>query len=216
MNRAVRSVKKKGGFTLVELLVTISIFVVITGVVLFSQNGFNNNILLQNLAYDISLSIRQAQYYGVDVNESQSAPNSQSSFSPYGIYFNLSSSNQSYIFFNDISGPAGGPDGKYNNGQVTSCPTANYSECVKRYVVGNGNSIQGIYASQSGQCVVGGAPACAQITGGFTILFKRPNPNAIMTDDSGATYNYADIRVASPAGATRDVIVTAIGQIYVQ
>ena len=78
--------RKNKGFTLIELLVTITIFVILTGVVLLSQNSFDNSILIKNLAYDISLTIREAQDYGVDVNESQYSTNP---FTPYGVYFNL-------------------------------------------------------------------------------------------------------------------------------
>ena len=42
------------GFTLVELLVTIVIFVIITGVVLINSNKFDNTILLDNLGYDVA------------------------------------------------------------------------------------------------------------------------------------------------------------------
>ena len=44
---------KKNGFTLVELLVTITIFVILTGVVLFSQSRFNSTIFLTNLAFTL-------------------------------------------------------------------------------------------------------------------------------------------------------------------
>src|SRR3989338_7579467 len=60
------------GFTLVELLVTLSLFVVLTTIVLFSQSKFNGSILLTNLAYDVAITVRQAQTYGVNVRETSS------------------------------------------------------------------------------------------------------------------------------------------------
>ena len=54
----------KKGFTLVELLVTIVIFVIITGVVLVNSNKFDSSVLLHNFTYDVALTIKQAQTYG--------------------------------------------------------------------------------------------------------------------------------------------------------
>ena len=64
-----QKINKKAGFTLVELLVTISIFVILTGVVLFNSNSFDSTVLLNNFGYDIALTIKQAQSFGVNVRE---------------------------------------------------------------------------------------------------------------------------------------------------
>ncbi len=55
------------GFTLVELLVTISIFVFMTALVLAKYDTFDKNTLLTNAAYDIALQLREAQVYGISV-----------------------------------------------------------------------------------------------------------------------------------------------------
>ena len=52
----------KSGFTLVELLVTITIFVILTGVVLVNSNSFDNSVLLNNFAYDVALTIKEAAH----------------------------------------------------------------------------------------------------------------------------------------------------------
>src|SRR3989338_6906440 len=71
------------GFTLVELLVTLSLFVVLTTIVLFSQQKFNGSILLTNLAYDVALTIRQAQTFGVNVRENVNASSGEEFKTPY-------------------------------------------------------------------------------------------------------------------------------------
>ncbi len=53
------------GFSLIELIVVTGIFTVITAVVLANNAQFNNSVLLGNAAYDIALSVRQAQVYGL-------------------------------------------------------------------------------------------------------------------------------------------------------
>ena len=218
--KKLNNLKSNTGFTLIELMVTIVIFVILTAVVLFSQSGFNNTVLLNNLAYDISLTIRQAQYYGVNVNESQSTLNP---FTPYGVYFNVSSLDQvngktvNFIFFTDTLGDNNSniPNDKYNPGTLTC--SANSLECISKYNIGNGNYIKSICTILPNQST------CTPITNSLTIIFKRPNPNAIIFPDveaNGTGINnqasYADITVSSASGRTKDIIVTSVGQIYVQ
>ena len=63
----VKSGKLQAGFSLIELLVVTAIFVILSGVVLANNSRFGNRIVLQNLAHDIALSIREAQIYGIAV-----------------------------------------------------------------------------------------------------------------------------------------------------
>src|SRR6185312_4659547 len=64
-------IQKKGivsrtkGFTLVELRVVVAIFLIITAITLGNQSRFSSDILITNLAYQIALSIREAQVYGI-------------------------------------------------------------------------------------------------------------------------------------------------------
>jgi prepilin-type N-terminal cleavage/methylation domain-containing protein len=51
---------KNKGFTLVELMVTVGIFTIISGLLLARYSNFNQGIILTNLAYDIALTIRSA------------------------------------------------------------------------------------------------------------------------------------------------------------
>lgn len=55
---------KKSGFTLVELLVTLSIFLVMTSVVLARYRSFSINADFANTVEGIVLSVREAQVYG--------------------------------------------------------------------------------------------------------------------------------------------------------
>jgi len=53
------------GFTLIEMLVVLAIMGVVLAVTVGGQRAFNRSIVLSNTAYDVALSIRQAQTYGV-------------------------------------------------------------------------------------------------------------------------------------------------------
>ncbi|MFA6227250.1 MAG: type II secretion system protein [Candidatus Paceibacterota bacterium] len=202
------------GFTLVELLITLSIFAVTTGIVMFSQNKFDNSVLLTNLAYDMAITIRQAQAYGVNVKE-HILLNGQGSFNPYGVYFSASDSTHYLMFSDTIGGQNSKGDFLYNSKDM-SCPTTD-SECVNRYALKRGDHIVSF-------CTGANETACdQQIIGGqidsLRILFKRPEPDAkiFVGEDTFTSLGYAKITVSSADGnSKRSVVVTNTGQIYVK
>lgn len=59
--------QKQRGMTLIELLVALVIFSIITGIVLFNYGDFNASLTMQNLADDIALTVRRAQSYAIGV-----------------------------------------------------------------------------------------------------------------------------------------------------
>ena len=209
----------KGGFTLVELLITLSIFAVTTTIVMFSQSQFDNSVILTNLAYDVAVTLRQAQTYGVNVKEFVPASGARG-FYPYGIFFSTSDINH-YIMFADTVG------GQYVNGSYVgdnlyesmdmSC-SASDSECINRYSVKNGNYIYSICAGASDTTCNQNAPT----TGQLMISFNRPDSDAKIfwkstTGLLSAQQNYAKIVVSSSNGVSRkSIIITGTGQIYVK
>jgi prepilin-type N-terminal cleavage/methylation domain-containing protein len=62
-----RARSTQAGFSLLELLVSLVVFIVITSIILVRHSQFNNTIILTNVAHEISLEIRQAQVYGLGV-----------------------------------------------------------------------------------------------------------------------------------------------------
>lgn len=52
---------KLKAFTLVEFILILSIFSIMAGVTMFNFNGFRSNIAMENLAYDVALSIQNIQ-----------------------------------------------------------------------------------------------------------------------------------------------------------
>ena len=94
---------RKSGFTLIELMVVLVIFVALTGIMISSQSKFDGSILLDNLAYDIALSIREAQTYGVNVKEFATS-SSPSVFAGYGVNF-MKADNKHYILYSDVNNP---------------------------------------------------------------------------------------------------------------
>src|SRR4051812_36480456 len=78
--------KKSKGFTLVELMISVAIFIILTVLLVAKYGNFNQGVLFTNLAYDMALTLRTAQTYGLSVqNQEQS---SQPIFQyPYGVSF---------------------------------------------------------------------------------------------------------------------------------
>ncbi len=206
------------GFTLVELLVTISMFVILTGVVLLNSKNFDNSILLKNFTYDVALTIRQAQSYGVNVRESNTGSFNKVN-QGYGVYFDINSStgsDKNFILFNDTGNS---PDKKYNDApnssDVRECDVAN-SECIQKYSMTKGTKIVGMCVG-----VVADCPDGIYNTKQLSILFYRPKLEAKIYswNDSGtksSDLNYAKITLSSAGGATSTINITSVGQIYVK
>ena len=186
-----RETCKSFGFTLIELLVVMGIMIVITTLVLARYSQFNGVILLRDLAYDVALSFREAQVYGI------SGRSDSGVFAyRYGVYINKGAPTQ-YILFGDSNN-----DSAYESNEV-----------VTAYTMRTGYGISEICAHTTA-----GVNKCAS-TGGLstlTVMFKRPEPDAIIRSDVvGDVYTDATVTMLSPAGATRSVTVTSTGQIAV-
>ena len=183
------------GFTLVELLVSIAIFTVITTVSVFSNSQFNGGILLTNLAYEMALTIRQAQFYGITVRQGGLGDFD----SGYGVSINLNNPT-SYVLFEDK-----------NRNRVF-----NTNEELEIFTIQRGNRIAKI-------CVRGDCTQSSHFENSVDISFIRPNPDTYITvagtgscGTSGALCPKADICISSPGGNYRRIVVERTGQIYVK
>lgn len=195
--------KNSYGFTLVELLVSISIISIILTVVVLNQSTYTDGAALTNLADEISSTVSQAQAYGIGVKGLSGEFNAS-----YGIVLNLSSgSNTSYLNFADLNGD------KVYNGDW-SC---NISECLSKVDITRGNFIKEICIVRSNdteQC---------NVAERVDISFARPSTEAqIKFFNSGgnpigaSNDKGARIRIQSPRGSTRSVTIYTTGQISVQ
>lgn len=184
-------------FTLIELLVVISIFTFISILILANNSRFNSSVLLGSLAYDIALSVRQAQVYGVSVQAYNATFQSG-----YGIHFSTNPGT-SYLLFADTGDGAGGPpDNRYEDSTFQFPDGA-----LKTYSVGQGHTVQSVCG-----ITPGGQSNCA-ITS-LDVVFHRPNPDANITS-GGISYPNATVTVASPSKETRTIHIDSTGQISV-
>ena len=87
---------KNLGFSLIELLVTLAISILIVSAVLFRFDAFDSVVVLKSIAYEIALTVREAQVFAVSA-----AGDTGGVFdTPYGVYVN-NVNRQDYIFFDD-------------------------------------------------------------------------------------------------------------------
>ncbi|MBP9771850.1 MAG: type II secretion system protein [Candidatus Pacebacteria bacterium] len=120
----------KAGFTLIEMVVTVAIFAIISTIVIVRNASFDNEVLLNNLAYDIALSVRQAQQFGVNVRVSEGQFDAS-----YGIRFEDES--DTYMMFTDLD-----EDNAYD------AP----GELIETFTLGRGATIQTICDIEAEDC----------------------------------------------------------------
>ncbi|MEK7578319.1 MAG: prepilin-type N-terminal cleavage/methylation domain-containing protein [Patescibacteria group bacterium] len=89
---------KAGGFTLIEMLVVITIMGVIAGIVIFNIGSEQQNSALSRSAQKLSLDLRRAQSYALSSKTYKSAGVPCG----WGVHFNGSGST-SYIIFADMA-----------------------------------------------------------------------------------------------------------------
>ena len=213
MNRARGAVR---GFTLIELLVVLAIIVILTAIVLTSQSTFNKTIVLANTAYDVALTLRATETYGIGNRAVGSTANTG-----YGLDFQKATPN-SFILFADLYPPVGStglchtPLGSPTGpGAVPgNCAyDANQNEKVTDYTLGNGITISNFCASS------GSTWLCAN-NGPLTsldIVFARPNPDPFIKvstlGTSPVSATSACLTLSSASGGSRFISVTAAGEI---
>lgn len=181
------------GFTLIELLISITIFVMVSGLVLANFPSFSSRIVLDNLAHEIALTIREAQVFGIGVLETGAGL-----FPSYGVYFDTSTleNSKKFILFADID-----ESGQYNKGEE-----------IEIFTITKGNKISALCGDMN--CT----PDNFNLDE-LHITFVRPDPEAILIGVSGVldtTPSFVKIVVTQPEGSSRTITVWSTGQISAQ
>jgi prepilin-type N-terminal cleavage/methylation domain-containing protein len=196
------SSSQQKGFTIIELIVSVAIFAFMTAFLVAKYGNFNQSILLTNQAYDVALTLRNAQMYGLNV---KSKPTDTAAYSPdisgytygYGIHFSTASAgtpapNTQMIFFSDAN------DNK----------TFDTGETIASYTLKAGTIISDI-------CSSGSETDCApNARTALDVVFKRPDPHSYIYS-GGSSYAYAEISVKATGGSKKRIAVRTTGQVSV-
>lgn len=177
---------------MIELLVTMGIFLMLTGAVLANYRKFSTNAMFANASEDVVLSLRQAQVYGAGTKGNTVVCGSGTSFEcAYGVHFTTGS--HGLTIFADKDGSK-----TYTSAADTT---------VDSIVWGNNISIMSL------QC--GTTPCGSEME----ITFNRPSPDAFITDILGIT-NPVDKGIITLKDANTGkvfvITVTTAGQISIQ
>lgn len=192
------------GFTMFELMITISIMVIIAALVLVNFPGFNRQVAIEHAAQEVSLSLRAAQARALAVQK----------FLPtgkfpqgYGVYFDRNNPTQ-YIIFADLcqlceEGETG--YGVYDEGEKVDTIT------LPRPLV-----INDLFAKEKTGSKIN--------LRALSIVYYRPDPVIVMhgTDTGGILINLgvgdAEMVLGSSDGSTslRKIVAWTTGQISVE
>ena len=200
--KTIKKIKRsaRAGFTLIELLVVTAIIVIISTVILANNSKFGGRVLLENFAYDLALTLRQTQVYGIAVSRF----GTNTFTAGYGMHFDITSSNNAkqYTLFADATTANG----------LYDAP----SELVSTFLITRGYSITKLCATPTA-----GTENCTYTT--LDVLFQRPEPDAMISPGGASCIitnsncqASARIQLVSPRGDTMSVTVQANGQIAVQ
>lgn len=191
------------GFSLIELMVVTGIFVLLSTVVLSANSKFGNVVVLQSLAHEIALSIREAQVYGIAVRRFSGIDFDV----PYGMRFKLPAANSpsTYELFGDTN----------TNGYVD-----NDDGILETTTISGGYQIASLYARNRN----GGEESVEEIA----VVFRRPEPDACIsvgntnpTFDSNqkctlSAFDRVRVVLRSRSGTQVQIIVESSGQISVE
>ncbi|MHB1769860.1 MAG: prepilin-type N-terminal cleavage/methylation domain-containing protein [Minisyncoccota bacterium] len=213
-----REQNRHSGFTLIELLVVLAIMVIITAVVLTSQSSFNKTLILANTAYDVALTLRSAETYGLGNRVAGTVENAG-----YGLDFQKATPGAFTLFADTYPPPSSTSchpiaDPTAPNARPGDCVyEANQGEKVTGYTLGNGITISDFCAytpnNLSWSCANSGNQALSTLD----IIFSRPNPDPFMSVNGAySTANpvtAACLALSSPQGGSRFISVGASGEI---
>ncbi|HEY9584162.1 MAG TPA: prepilin-type N-terminal cleavage/methylation domain-containing protein [Candidatus Paceibacterota bacterium] len=232
MNKTRNGHFTKGGFTIIEILTVIAILVLITAAMLSSNNFFGANLLLTNLAYDVSSTIREAQFYGLSKKNwledltTEMITQNEGFDTGYGIRFGNDNSKAFGMFYE--TGPSNWHCGTSNPGptNLAGCKSSS-GEWKSEYVISGRNSILKFCAISDGDsdCHYFDGSGTSEISY-LDIIFKKSSPDSPAEPDAyistnsnvypAGNYQRAEITFKTITNLTKTVVVNQIGQISIR
>lgn len=224
-------VKYTKGTTLLEIMVVISIFVVISGVTVFNYGQFNSSMSTQNLVDDIALSVRRAQSYAIGVRGV-----GEEFIGGYGVHFSTKSlvankeyegSNKSFVVFAEMGVGEAAKNFKYNYpSSYSGCgtPVIN-NECLEVLKILSIDEIS-VIRLYGGNSTLLATLNSSTPNATLDILFYRPDPEPdfcyrLVSTNIGCSILpndivYTEIDVSNNVGGvltTRTIKISNSGQI---
>ncbi len=220
MEKIKNNLKKNSnkGLTLVELMVVISIFLVISGVTIFDYGNFRSNVSLQNLTDDIALSIRKAQGFAIGARGIGIGAGTTFNKS-YGMHFTIDSapsyflngSKKSFLMFSTTTST----NKYYDSSSSGACGDAT-NECEELFNITSNDIIKKIFIDDVDK---------TSAKSSLDIVFTRPDPRAYfcyraVLTDACTPASHVDIIISNgqtdaSKEKTRTISVQNTGQISI-
>jgi hypothetical protein len=195
--------QKNCGFTVFELLVTTSVFMLLTVSLVVNYRSSTKGLLLNTLAHQIITEIRHAQTFAL-------ANVKTGAFLSHGIYFDKSAP-ASFLIFSDFPVGPGLPGNQiYDIGELE-----------QNFLIKKGNTISKLCVNMKKDGVVD--PTNCTTADTLHITFTRPYPEPAIkatgvaaTPPTGSPYADAEIFLSSDNGQQKIVIISLTGQISIE
>lgn len=224
-------IQKNKGFSLIEFIVILTIFAIMTSVSLFNYNGHQSVIEQSNIADDVALSIRQAQVYGISATDRSFGGSEDSGDFDAGSYLDTAGSSEAVNIINDKSVRGFSvdldtgemvlfEDNRSRRNKIYNPGSGTYDDRIidKRAIKTNRVAFDRVVLCDSaGDC-------SSRNTGIVDIAFERPYPDAIISYreriGSGTAPSFAKALLVltnvDDEESNSYVEVTAIGSIAVK
>ena len=197
------------GFTLVEFIVVLVIFSIMSGTSLFNYNRYQNNIETTNIAQDIALTIRQAQVYGISA-ASETLPQINNSNDLNLVQdksirgFAINTESQEIILFEDLNRSFGyeSQSDRIIDVRRILARNTNISACLFDFGA----------SPIPGECSVDVASESTMVN----VVFQRPYPDAFINFD-GNSYGHVLVELKdNSANNLKYIEINPIGNISVK
>ncbi len=222
--------KKNRGMSYVELIVVLSIFSIMSSIVLFNYRDFQSQVEIKSLANNIALKITQAQKEAM--SGKTTTVGSGDSWQPsYGLFFGKNSP-KNFIYFADLDNSALSSEYAYN----TNSSACDGYECLDTINLNNNYNISNLRVYCNNADVSGsvdvvpgpvGISTVSDTVGGsavskggavdsMSVTFTRPDSKAYIQSnpDAGCLITSAIISLSS-GNSTSNVKIYSSGRIQI-
>ena len=192
--------KSDKGFTALELLISISIFTLMTTLILIQSKQFEQGIILTNVAREVAVHIRTAQNYSLNVRKA-----GDSFDVGYGVHFSKASGENTKVILFAL------PKSSLIQTDVDVYSENAIAGSEILYTIKNTIYIEELCA--------GSTEISCFSKNSLDIFFYRPNLDAVICAEGPcglSPYAYARITLSLPDGNKRYVTVTKTGLVSVK
>lgn len=216
------SIKKQisRGFTIAEMGIVVIIFIILTSVIIFRYGDFNSSILVSNMAYEVAITTRQAQVFGLGARGYKSGSVSEFIY-PYGLFINMNDNEgadegttKKFALFIDRSEQGDAGYGQCNMANDTgACSCLPGDECQEMYRMQRDIAVSDIKVEARN------FDGCeADTVDRLAVTFKRPNPEALITWQTVGLSGYDFVQIEVSDRSRQNiayVLIRESGQISV-